>query len=377
MRIVLATGIYPPEIGGPATVTPLLAEAAYRRGWKTRVVTYGDASTDRSGSWELAIIEKQQSIVRRYSRFFWQVWRWARESDVIFLQGTFVEGLPGLLAAKLAGCPAVLRMPGCFAHDRWQSRTGRLISIEEFISPLTPRPTWVSVLSWLERIVLRSVERVFLPSKYFLPLLKAWGVDTSRLRTIYNVPESLPVLEMKEVLRERLSLPLNGRVFLTLARGILLKRVDFLIELLPHLPDVILVALGEGEAYVGWRARAEELGVSDRFLTPGRVDRSSVFRYAKAADAFLLASHAENYPFAAIEMVVAGLPCFLSDRGGNIEAAEQFPKQIHLLPYAKLNEWVEALRAPIPLVEPVQSGQAPRMVDRYLDEIERTINPMS
>ncbi len=370
MRILLVSGIYPPEIGGPATVTPLLAEACRARGWITRVVTYGDAATDRTGAWEVKVVSNRANPLVRYARFFWQVWRLARVSDMVFLQGTFVEGVPGLLGAKLAGCPAVVRMPGCFSLDRWQMRTNTLISIEEFLTSHKVRPIWVSLLSRMEEWVTRSVKRVFLPSRYFLPLLDVWRVDPSKVRVIYNLPEPQLVTKTTEEFRRQFNLPLNKRVFLTLARGIQTKRVDFLIDLLPHLPDAVLVALGEGEMYSAWRERACLKGVSERFIAPGRVDRARVFEYAKASDAFLLASHTENYPFAAIEMALAGLPCFLSDRGGNPEAAEQFPGRIRILPYADEAAWVGVLREALPEVQTITSSSPSRMVDQYLEEIE-------
>lgn len=375
MRILLVSGIYPPEIGGPATVAPLLAQACHVRGWTTRVVTYGDAATDRTGAWEVRVVSKQSNPLVRYARLFWHVWQLARVSDVVFLQGTFVEGLPGLLGAKLAGRPAVVRMPGCFSLDRWQMRTNTLISIEDFLTPRTLRPFWVSLLSQIEGWVTRSVKRVFLPSRYFLPLLAMWRVDPSKVRVIYNLPEPQPVTKTTEELRRQFCLPLNKRVFLTLARGIQTKRVDFLIDLLPQLPDAVLVALGEGDMYAAWRERAYQKGVAERFITPGRVDRSCVFEYAKASDAFLLASHTENYPFAAIEMVLAGLPCFLSDRGGNLEAAEQFPGRIRILPYACEIAWVEVLREMLPERQIVTPNSPSHMVDQYLDEIEVLMRP--
>ena len=41
MKIVLATGIYPPDIGGPATYVSCLASEFSRLGMEVIVVTYG------------------------------------------------------------------------------------------------------------------------------------------------------------------------------------------------------------------------------------------------------------------------------------------------------------------------------------------------
>ena len=49
MRIVFLTGIWPPDVGGPATHGPDLARFLSERGHRVRVVTMGDGEpADRS-----------------------------------------------------------------------------------------------------------------------------------------------------------------------------------------------------------------------------------------------------------------------------------------------------------------------------------------
>ena len=47
MRILIATGIYPPDIGGPATYSSLLVRELTARGHFVDVVTYGPAGVSR------------------------------------------------------------------------------------------------------------------------------------------------------------------------------------------------------------------------------------------------------------------------------------------------------------------------------------------
>src|SRR3989344_1308256 len=41
-NILIATGIFPPDIGGPATYTKILSEELPKLGWEVKVVTYSD-----------------------------------------------------------------------------------------------------------------------------------------------------------------------------------------------------------------------------------------------------------------------------------------------------------------------------------------------
>ena len=51
MRILIATGIYPPDVGGPATWVKFFAEEFTKRGHKMAVVTYSDKPQEDKESW--------------------------------------------------------------------------------------------------------------------------------------------------------------------------------------------------------------------------------------------------------------------------------------------------------------------------------------
>ena len=93
MKIVLATGIYPPETGGPATFVPAFARELQRRGYGVTVVTYGTEQTHRDGGWDVSVVSRFGGPVLRYLRYAWRTFLEARRADLIFLQGPVSEGL--------------------------------------------------------------------------------------------------------------------------------------------------------------------------------------------------------------------------------------------------------------------------------------------
>jgi hypothetical protein len=59
MKIVLATGIYPPDIGGPATYVRELAESLTSKGNKVVIVTYGRSEQhDTAGRWAVYRVQR-------------------------------------------------------------------------------------------------------------------------------------------------------------------------------------------------------------------------------------------------------------------------------------------------------------------------------
>ena len=62
MRILIATGIFPPDIGGPATNSALLARELPKRNIGVSVVTYGSFFAKASKDKQLTFYPKNHKI---------------------------------------------------------------------------------------------------------------------------------------------------------------------------------------------------------------------------------------------------------------------------------------------------------------------------
>ncbi|MCC6290733.1 glycosyltransferase [Candidatus Nomurabacteria bacterium] len=118
MRIVIATGIYPPQIGGPAQYAKNLAEEFIKKGHRVKILTYR--------------LEKHLPSGVRHFYFFakliFALWR----VDFILALDTFSVGLPAVLAARLVGKKIMIRTGGDFLWEGYVERTGHLVLLREF-----------------------------------------------------------------------------------------------------------------------------------------------------------------------------------------------------------------------------------------------------
>ena len=100
MKILICTGIFPPEVGGPATYTRKLAEALVQRGHSVQVVTYSNDKPE--GDYSFAVIRVKRSWFKpwHYFKYYLAVKKYGRDADVLFAQDPVSSGYPTYLANK-------------------------------------------------------------------------------------------------------------------------------------------------------------------------------------------------------------------------------------------------------------------------------------
>lgn len=110
----------------------------------------------------------------------------------------------------------------------------------------------------------------------------------------------------------------EGDIFLVnTSRLVHQKGFDTVIEALTRLPEnVKLLAVGDGSDADKLKELAKTLGVQDRVIFTGRVDRSVVTLYRKAADIFVAPSRSEGLGNAFISALGSKLPLVTSGVGG-------------------------------------------------------------
>ncbi len=125
-----------------------------------------------------------------------------------------------------------------------------------------------------------------------------------------------PAAELDAV-RASLNLKQGEVVLLTVARLVHQKAQDVVIRALALLPEhVRYVLVGEGGDRQMLTELAAELGVSDRVLFTGHVDRTMTAKYRKIADIFVHPSRSEGQGIALLSTMVSGLPLVATQVGG-------------------------------------------------------------
>lgn len=298
MNIVFLTGIWPPDVGGPATHGPDFAAFLRDRGHTVRVVTMGDSEpTERPVPVEW--VTRRQPFPVRYSRVALQGFRRARAADVVYATATYAAA-----AAASLGKPLVAKLVSDPAFERayrYGLYRGPSDAFEE-----APGAR-LALLRRLRDTALGRAQRIVVPSRYLAEQAIGWGLERSRVEVLVNpAPPPLDVAAHA----------LGARTLVFAGRLTPPKALPVLLDALAQVEDAELLVVGDGEERGSLERRVSDLGLEGRVRFLGAQPRGEVLRYLAGARAAVLSSAWENLPHAAVEALAVGTPVIATAVGG-------------------------------------------------------------
>ena len=308
MRVVLVSGIWPPDVGGPASHAPELAALLLEAGHEVEVVTTADAAP-APRPYPVRWISRSRSAPRRHLAVVRQIASAARHADRVYAT-TMVRR--AALGAALARKPLVVKLVADEAFER-ERRAGRFDgSLEEF--QRARGGIRRRLLRRSRTAALRRARRVLVPSAYLRDVAVGWGLPAARVTVVPNPAPELPQLPSRA--EARASLGLDGPALATAGRLTAQKSLGDALQAIARVPGVALLVLGDGPERAELEREAAGLGVSDRVPFLGAGSRDDVLRLFRAADAVLLTSVWENLPHTVLEALAVGTPVIATAVGG-------------------------------------------------------------
>ena len=302
------SGIWPPDVGGPASHAPALAAALLEHGHEVEVVTTADAQP-APRPYRVRWVSRSRAAPLRHLAVVREIARTARGADSVYAT-TMVRR--AALGAALARRPLVVKLVSDEAYER-ERRSGRFDgTLEEFQQVRGGLRT--RVLRATRTRALRRARRVVVPSAYLREIALGWGLASDRVRVIPNPAPELPALPSRE--EARAALGIRGLALGTAGRLTAQKALGDALEALARVPDVELLVLGDGPERDALERHASRLGISDRVRFLGAGTRDDVLTLFRAVDAALLTSAWENLPHTLLEALAAGTPVIATAVGG-------------------------------------------------------------
>jgi glycosyltransferase involved in cell wall biosynthesis len=326
MRLLLITGIFPPDIGGPATYVPQLAGALAQRDHQITVLTLSGRLDHDDSHYPFAVVRLPRHLPKplRWLCTIYQIVRLGRQADVLFANGLVLEAV---LANRWLRKPLVQKVVGDLAWEHASSRGWVTDNFETF-------QQWrygfkVEALKRLRSWWTRHADRVIVPSRYLADWVTQWGIPGDKISVIYNaIALSAPSMgegqgegetQAPTLVPLSLSTPVK---LVTVGRLVPWKRIDQVIEAVARCEGVGLVIVGDGPERAGLERLTRVRGIADRVYFAGQRRQVETLALMAACDLFVLNSTYEGLPHVVLEAMSLGLPVVATAVGGTPEIVQ-------------------------------------------------------
>lgn len=303
MKVLIVSGIWPPDVGGPASHAPEVAAALADRGHTVDVVTTASARP-ATQPYRVRYVSRSLPPVVRHAAVSALVAKAARSADVVYATSMLGRTTVG---TALAHAPLVMKIAGDPAYERSLRRGWYSGSLADFQQARLGAPA--SALRRWRSLTAGRPAQLVCPSAFLRDIVLSWAIPPERVSVVPNAAPPVPNLPPREEARMRFGV--DGRVLAFAGRLTAAKALDVAFDAVAQVDGVTLLVAGDGEERARLAARAP---ANVRLLGP--LERRGVLELFRAADAALLSSAWENFPHALVEALAVGTPVLATNVGG-------------------------------------------------------------
>ncbi len=319
MKICIVSGIFEPEIGGPAAYASRLAHELQQLGNSVTVVTFSSApdARDAARAYRIVRVSRGGKILNRI-RFFFASFKYIKESDCVYMLDWFAAGLPAALAARMTGTSYIVRVGGEYLWEQRYLEGGKTpIALGEFYYAGFYKH--YPILYRIIRFVLRGASHVVFNSDIQRQMYEIhYGLHSTS--TIRNpIPEVVHVGARTGTKKE----------FVFWGRFIVMKNITSLVRAFAqaNVPGYTLALIGDGPGKNTIKALISELGVADRVTIEPALPRGEAFDRVKDSRAFILPSWTDISPNQVYESLALHLPALVT-KENYLSIRDQLPETI-------------------------------------------------
>lgn len=334
-KILLATGIFPPDIGGPALYSQKLGEEFSGMGFGVRIITYGNKFI-KSDAYSVTGVSRIWPFGIRQLTYFLKLLNQARKSDAILAFDSLGAGLPAVIAGKIFGKKVIMRLGGDFLWEKFVESGGGKTILSEFYEKKLYKD--FSLLYRLINFTLRQASVVVFTTEFQRDLFAShYGLNQDKVSVISNVFEKgggkPPVYGN------------NPKIILWAGRFLKLKNLDFLLEvfkrLMVHNKNLILELIGDGPEKRQITKAVKLEGLTEKVRISGNLSESALKERINSSYFCILPSLSEVSPNFALHCLSLNKPVILTEETG---LKEQFPGLMYADPKKEDSFFTATLR---------------------------------
>ena len=323
--ILIVTGIFSPDIGGPASYARTLAQKL-SKDYKVKVVTYSSVrkhEQDKSYPFVVKRVWKKNIWVFRHVVYFLNIFYACKNADTIYSLSTLNGAIPSSMGARFFKKKFYLRIAGDYAWQVAVEKNKTDLLIDDFQK--TKKTGWIKFLHKTQVRSCKNADEIIVPSKYLAGIVRGWGISENKIKVIYNGVDFKSADIGQEEAKKKIGI--YGDIILSAGRLVPWKGFRMLIKIMPRLSEISqlfrLVIVGDGPDQKMLESMIKNLGLERRVYLVGRKSQEELAVYLAAADMFVLNTGYEGFSHQILESMTVGVPVITTAVGGNKEIIRQ------------------------------------------------------
>ena len=242
----------------------------------------------------------------------------------------FHQPFSAFAVMKSASCKNIRKVYTChsLAFEEYASRNTKPHSLAK----IGVHSFHLASRKWIERKVLNQSDLVVVLSRYTRDkLLDIYGVPEEKIAIIpggIDLVRFHPAADKREV-RERLHLPREKTILLTVRNLVSRMGIENLIQAMPEIvksvPDIVLIIGGTGPLKDTLSMMSRRLNLDHHIHFAGFIPEATLPEYYQAADIFVLPTiELEGFGLVTLEALASGTPVLGTPVGGTQEILSKF-----------------------------------------------------
>src|SRR5210317_977648 len=305
MNILITVGIFPPDVGGPASFVPKITNHLINMDNKVKIICLADE--------ENLLLEDELDVFRikrstylpiRWFKTISLIIKHGRKSDILFVNGLGVEAAIANLYLRKK---IVRKIVGDPVWERFYNKKRTFETFDDFQN--LKQNLYVRIQKLIRNWSISSSEVVITPSDHLKEFINRINPKTEVLK----INNGIEITEFK-----RSKAPLHEFNILINSRLVVQKNIHFVIEAMGSIKnlDVNLKIIGEGGEFERLEDLITNLNIQNKVKMIGKVENNLISEYLKTSNLFIQASDYEGLPHSILEAINYEVPILSTEVGG-------------------------------------------------------------
>ena len=305
MRVLVTVGIFPPDIGGPATFVPKIAKYFQDElNYEIEILTLSDnKNSNINDDFSVKRIDRNLPIIYRWLKTIFTIYKLGKNKDLIFVNGLGTEATIANIFLKKK---IIRKIVGDPVWERTYSKAKISESFDEF--QVKNYGFSISLQKKVRSFSIKKSDIVVTPSQHLKNFILNLGFK-NKIEIINNgvfIPE------------ENTNIFTNDQINITIvSRLVSHKNIEKIIKAISDLnsPLINLNIIGDGPELNQLQKISLESNNKDNIIFHGKLNRDEIDHIFLNSDIYVQASNYEGLPHSLLEAMSYGIPVLCTPVG--------------------------------------------------------------